>query len=152
MLCIEFDELSDGGVAGAVAVESDGAFGEVDCCLEHATRASALRHNKRRLRFMEITSLYVGGQNRPGSFAMPGGNDRSASQVVFHPFFTVSSRDGSTMGRCYAPPWCGLGSRTVCRRSAGVLINDTRSDYRLGQMPPTGRPLEPGLDRSDGDQ
>jgi hypothetical protein len=41
-------------------VESEGAFGEVDCCLEHATRANALRHNKRRLRFMEITSLYVG--------------------------------------------------------------------------------------------
>jgi hypothetical protein len=59
VLCIEFEEESD-GAAGAVVEESDGALGEVDCCLEHATIANALRHNKRRLRFMEITSLYVG--------------------------------------------------------------------------------------------
>ena len=53
MLDIEFVEESDGGVAGAVDDESEGAFGDVDCCLEHATRANALRHNKRRLRFMD---------------------------------------------------------------------------------------------------
>ena len=58
VLCIEFEE-SAGGVAGAVDDESEGAFGDVDCCLEQATMANALRHNKRRLRFMKITSLYV---------------------------------------------------------------------------------------------
>jgi hypothetical protein len=46
----ELDESA--GAAGAVLVESDGALGEVDCCFEQATRASALRHNKTRLRFM----------------------------------------------------------------------------------------------------
>jgi hypothetical protein len=40
--------------------ESAGALGEVDCCLEQATMARALMHNKRRLRFIEITSLCVG--------------------------------------------------------------------------------------------
>jgi hypothetical protein len=52
VLCIEFEELSE-GAAGAVDVESAGAFGDVDCCLEQATRANALRHNKSRLRFMD---------------------------------------------------------------------------------------------------
>ncbi|MFL6604582.1 MAG: hypothetical protein ACJ8R9_25055 [Steroidobacteraceae bacterium] len=55
VVCIEF-ELS--GAAGAVVVVSAGALGDVDCCFEHATIASALKHNKRRLRFIEITSLY----------------------------------------------------------------------------------------------
>jgi hypothetical protein len=59
------DELeSAGGVAGAVVDESEGALGEVDCCLEHAARASALKHNKRRLRFMGITSLIRSGAIR----------------------------------------------------------------------------------------
>jgi hypothetical protein len=40
--------------------ESAGALGEVDCCLEQATMAKALMHNKRRLRFIRITSLCVG--------------------------------------------------------------------------------------------
>ena len=52
VLCMELEEL-ESGEAGAVAVESAGALGDVDCCLEHATIASALRHNKRRLRFID---------------------------------------------------------------------------------------------------
>jgi hypothetical protein len=50
VLCIEFELES--GAAGAVVEESAGALGEVDCCFEHPTIASALRHNKRRLRFI----------------------------------------------------------------------------------------------------
>ena len=60
---VEVDpEESAGGDAGAVAVESDGAvvLGDVDSCFEQAAIANALRHNTRRLRFIEITSLYVG--------------------------------------------------------------------------------------------
>ena len=54
------DELESGaGAAGAVVEESEGALGDVDCCFEHATIASALKHNKRRLRFIKITSLYI---------------------------------------------------------------------------------------------
>jgi hypothetical protein len=56
VLCIEFELES--GAAGAVVEVSEGALGDVDCCFEHATIASALKHNKRRLRFIEITSLY----------------------------------------------------------------------------------------------
>ncbi|HEY3785731.1 MAG TPA: hypothetical protein VGL55_10655 [Steroidobacteraceae bacterium] len=42
-----------GGVAGAVADESVlGVLGEVDCCFEQATMASALKHNNRTLRFI----------------------------------------------------------------------------------------------------
>lgn len=44
--------VESAGAAGAVAEESAGALGEVDCCLEHATMASALRHTKTILRFM----------------------------------------------------------------------------------------------------
>jgi hypothetical protein len=44
--------IVESGAAGAVVVESAGALGDVDCCFEHATIASALRHNKRRLRFI----------------------------------------------------------------------------------------------------
>jgi hypothetical protein len=40
--------------------ESAGALGAVDCCLEQAAMARALMHNKRRLRFIRITSLWVG--------------------------------------------------------------------------------------------
>jgi hypothetical protein len=48
-LCIEFEES---GAAGAVVAESEGALGDVDCCFEQATIARALKHNKRRLRFI----------------------------------------------------------------------------------------------------
>jgi hypothetical protein len=48
------DESLGGGFAGAVEDESVlGVLGEVDCCFEQATTASALRHNNRRLRFIE---------------------------------------------------------------------------------------------------
>ncbi len=49
---VEDDVDESEGAAGAVVDESAGALGEVDCCFEHATMASALRHNKRILRFM----------------------------------------------------------------------------------------------------
>lgn len=61
VLCIEF-ELESAGAAGAVVAESAGALvlGDVDCCLEQATIARALKHNKRRLRFIDhLTVLYI---------------------------------------------------------------------------------------------
>ena len=57
VLCIEFELES--GAAGAVVEESEGALGAVDCCFEHATIASALRHNKRRLRFIDHLTVYL---------------------------------------------------------------------------------------------
>ena len=60
VLCME-PELEDeleSGAAGAVVEESDGALGDVDCCFEHATMASALMHNKRRLRFIDHLTVY----------------------------------------------------------------------------------------------
>jgi len=52
-------EESLGGVAGAVADWSLlGVLGEVDCCFEQATRASALRHNNRTLRFIGSPLCY----------------------------------------------------------------------------------------------
>jgi hypothetical protein len=42
-----------------VVEESEGALGAVDCCFEHATIASALRHNKRRLRFIDHLTVYL---------------------------------------------------------------------------------------------
>jgi len=85
VLCMEF-ELSAGGVAGADDDESVGALGDVDCCLEHATRANALRHNKRRLRFMESPHC-MSGTKRPrlGASSLRRRVDLNAlSQVVFH--------------------------------------------------------------------
>jgi len=58
VLCMEFDVL-ESGAAGAVVEVSAGALGDVDCCLEHATIASALRHNKRRLRFIDHLTVYL---------------------------------------------------------------------------------------------
>lgn len=52
VLCMEFEDELESGAAGAVVEESAGALGAADCCLEQATIASALRHNKRRLRFI----------------------------------------------------------------------------------------------------
>jgi hypothetical protein len=52
-----------------VVDESEGALGDVDCCFEQATIASALRHNKRRLRFIRsphcISVYRPGGARRP---------------------------------------------------------------------------------------
>ena len=62
--------------------ESAGAPGAVDCCLEQATMARALRHNKRRLRF--IRSPHCGsGSNRLGSVIGPGKGFNVPSQVAF---------------------------------------------------------------------
>jgi hypothetical protein len=68
---------------------SEGALGDVDCCFEHATIASALKHNKSRLRFIEITSLYSylsgclsGGSAHPGPLVAPVGNN-AWSQAAF---------------------------------------------------------------------
>jgi hypothetical protein len=53
VLCIEFEDELESGAAGAVLEESEGAaLGAADCCFEQATIASALKHTKRRLRFI----------------------------------------------------------------------------------------------------
>jgi hypothetical protein len=98
VLCIEFVELSAGGDAGAVADESVGALGDVDCCLEQATIANALRHNKRRLRFMEITSLYVGDTTAPAPWQCRV-ELNAVSQAVFHPVCTCGQVKGKLQVR-----------------------------------------------------
>jgi hypothetical protein len=81
MLEVELDEES-AGAAGAVVLESAGAPGEVDCCFEQATRASALMHNKRRLRF--IDHLTVGrGQTAAAPLQCRVGLN-VPTQVAFH--------------------------------------------------------------------
>jgi len=55
VLCME---LLESGAAGAVVEESEGALGDVDCCFEQATIARALKHNKRRLRFIDHLTVY----------------------------------------------------------------------------------------------
>jgi len=80
MLEVELDEES-AGAAGAVVLESAGAPGEVDCCFAQATRASALMHNKRRLRFIRSPHCRS-GSNRRGSFTVPGGTQRSDARGV----------------------------------------------------------------------
>ena len=67
------------GAAGAVVDESAGP-GEVDCCLEQATSASALMHNRIRLRFMG--HLTVCREGRRGSFTVPGGTQRTVASGV----------------------------------------------------------------------
>jgi hypothetical protein len=57
VLCMELEDES--GAAGAVVEESAGALGAVDCCLEQATIASALKHNKRRLRCIDHLTVYL---------------------------------------------------------------------------------------------
>jgi hypothetical protein len=62
VLCMELEDELESGAAGAVVEESEGVLGAVDCCFEHATIASALKHNKRRLRFIRsphCISVYV---------------------------------------------------------------------------------------------
>ena len=94
------DELESGaGAAGAVVEESEGALGDVDCCFEHATIASALKHNKRRLRFIRsphCISVYLAVYGpsiqrlRPTRLhlAVPGETQRFvASSVPLQRFF-----------------------------------------------------------------
>jgi hypothetical protein len=76
---MEFEE-SAGGEAGAVAVESVLA-GAVDCCLEQATMARALRQTKRTLRFIYI-HLTVGLSPRLPKRHREGHN--VPSQAAFH--------------------------------------------------------------------
>jgi hypothetical protein len=61
VLCIELEESA--GAAGADEDESAGALGDVDCCFEHATIARALRHNKRRLRFIRSPHCMSGSKS-----------------------------------------------------------------------------------------
>ena len=72
-------EPESAGAAGAVVDESAGP-GEVDCCLEQATSASALMHSKIRLRF--IGHLTVFRECRRGSFTVPGGTQRTVARGV----------------------------------------------------------------------
>jgi hypothetical protein len=51
--------------------ESAGELGEVDCCLEQATMARALMHNKRRLRFIDHLTV-CRGQTATAAFKVPG--------------------------------------------------------------------------------
>jgi hypothetical protein len=95
VLCMEFDEL-ESGEAGAVVEESEGALGAADCCFEHATIASALRHNKRRLRFIDtsLCSCLSGGSGRPGR------TQRLAASSVPPPHFLRAGKLEAT-----ATPW-----------------------------------------------
>jgi hypothetical protein len=68
----ELDEVESLDEAGAVAEEESvlGELGDVDCCLEQATRASALRHTKRRLRCIRspqcVRFLLAGNRSATG--------------------------------------------------------------------------------------
>jgi hypothetical protein len=98
VLCIEFELES--GAAGAEVDESDGALGDVDCCFEQATIASALRHNKRRLRFIRsphCIAVYLttgadyraGGPASPRTLPAPGGTQRLDASSVPSQYFCV---------------------------------------------------------------
>jgi len=81
-LCIEFEEL-ESGAAGAVVAESEGAPGDVDCCLEQATIARALKHNKRRLRFIDHLTIYRYIVSTPwAALAIPGWTQRLDASSV----------------------------------------------------------------------
>ena len=81
-LCIEFEEL-ESGAAGAVVAESEGALGDVDCCLEQATIARALKHNKRRLRFIDHLTVYRYVVSTPwAALAAPGWTQRLDASSV----------------------------------------------------------------------
>jgi hypothetical protein len=85
VLCIEFELES--GAAGAVVEESAGALGAADCCFEHATIATALRHNKRRLRFIDHLTVYWLRPSRPTA-RRQGTN--AWSQAAFHRSISAS--------------------------------------------------------------
>jgi hypothetical protein len=112
---MEFEELESGGDAGAVVEESAGALGDVDCCFEQATIASALMHNKRRLRFIDhlCISVYLAYQASPAHLALPGGTQRlDASSVPSqHCFPPVSSRLRPLHRPliCFEPSRCSWG-------------------------------------------
>lgn len=72
--------VESAGAAGAVVDESEGALGEVDCCLEHATMARALRHNKRILRFM----FHLTDWGRAIQASRRPVDPNTASQAAFH--------------------------------------------------------------------
>jgi hypothetical protein len=66
------EESAGGGELDIVLEdESPGALGEVDCCLEQATMARALMHNKRRLRFIDHLTV-CRGQTATAAFKAPG--------------------------------------------------------------------------------
>ena len=139
------------GAAGAVVEESVGALGEVDCCFEQATMASALRHNKMRLRFMGSPLLWIGPS---GSLAAPGGTQRMVAIGVpgnlARAFFVISHWFNAP-GKLEA-----TALRAPAMLHCGALIRGTsleeRSYHGLGQMPATGNPVESGSVRSDGHQ
>jgi hypothetical protein len=79
---MEFEELESDGDAGAVVEESEGALGAADCCFEQATIASALKHNKRRLRFIDHLTVYLVYQVYPAHLALPGGTQRLDASSV----------------------------------------------------------------------
>jgi hypothetical protein len=91
------------GAAGAVVDESAGP-GEVDCCLEQATSASALMHSKRRLRC--IDHLTVCRRLKAAAAPLQCRVELNAqSQSVFHCSKAASARTGAQLrpqaGRFY---------------------------------------------------
>lgn len=96
--------VESAGAAGAVVEESAGELGEVDCCLEHATMASALRHTRRMLRFM----FHLTDWGRAIQASLCPVDRRIGSQAPFHPGPPRSSPSGipppSAMRDWYARP------------------------------------------------
>ncbi len=62
--------------------ESAGALGEVDCCLEQATMATALRQSKRRLRFIRSPHCVSGVKPPRLRFSAGQGVQRSVASGV----------------------------------------------------------------------
>lgn len=96
VLDIELEDES-AGAAGAVVDVSAGALGEVDCCFEHATIASALMHNKRRLRFIDHLTV-CRGQTAPAPSQCRVGHN-VPSQDPFHCNTTAGKPEVTAVGR-----------------------------------------------------
>lgn len=115
------------GAAGAVVVESvAGALGDVDCCLEHAATASALRHNNRILRFMVHLFFSVHRVKHPGPIGH--GVDNVPSQDPFH---------RSVLGAGKLEPTACMPVALLSFRTpgeGGVAQFDARGHNRMGQV------------------
>ena len=95
VLCME---LLESGAAGAVVEESEGALGDVDCCFEQATIARALKHNKRRLRFIDHLTVYRVRPSVP-PFAAPDGTERLDASSVPAQHFQCPGKLEATAAR-----------------------------------------------------
>ena len=112
------------GAAGAVVVESvAGVLGDVDCCLEHAATASALRHNNRILRFM-VHLFSVHRVKHPAPIGH-GVEQRSVARPV------PSNRSGSWQARAYGMHACRPAILSDAR-GKGVARLDERGHNWMG--------------------